>query len=94
MIAGNRPNPLLHMVGGLALVVAIVAVGLYLAGWLIVQNGPDSATIQIKTREIRSAADEAVEKGRAMLDDTAASPGQGIASEVTSPAEQPAPVVR
>lgn len=69
MIVGNRPHPLLHMLGGLALLVAVAAVGLYLAGWLMVESGPDTATIQLKTREIKQAAEQAVDQGRAVLND-------------------------
>jgi hypothetical protein len=88
MIGGNRPHPLLSMLGGLALLLAIAAVGLYMAGWLMFDNGSDTATIQIKTGEIKQAAEKAVDQGRAVLDDAVkpdSDPATAPAANSTSP---------
>ena len=99
MIAGNRPHPLLQMLGGLALLAIIVAAGLYLAGWLMVRTDSDSATLELRTAEMKQAADEAVDQGEALLKDavepSSAEATPAASREAAAPAEDSqGPVLR
>jgi uncharacterized protein HemX len=53
----------------LAVVVVLALVGMYAAGWLTFQARDETTTIEIKTGEMKDAAEEAVDKSRELLDD-------------------------
>jgi hypothetical protein len=45
-----------------ALLLVIAGIVCYANGWLVFHRGPDSTTIEVKTRQIDRAADEAIEE--------------------------------
>ena len=53
----------------LALVVVLALVGMYAAGWLTFQARDETTTIEIKTGEMKDAAEGAVDKSRELLED-------------------------
>ena len=53
----------------LALVVVLALVGMYAAGWLTFQARDETTTIEIKTGEIKDAAEGAVDKSRELIED-------------------------
>jgi uncharacterized protein HemX len=53
----------------LAVVVVLALVGMYAAGWLTFQARDETTTIEIKTGEMKDAAEDAVDKSRELLDD-------------------------
>lgn len=81
MSAGNRyyeRRPLttgeffVRLLGVLALVVLVAGAGLYFAGWLDIRGNENTATIEIKTNEIKEAAEETVESGRELVNEATA----------------------
>ena len=53
----------------LAVVVLLALVGMYAAGWLTFQAHDETTTIEIKTGEMKDAAEEAVGKSRELIED-------------------------
>ena len=53
----------------LALVVVLALVGMYAAGWLTFQARDETTTIEIKTGEMKDAAEGAVDQSRAFVED-------------------------
>jgi uncharacterized protein HemX len=82
----------------LALIVVLALVGMYAAGWMKFQASDETTTIEIKTGEIKDAAENAVDQSRELIEDAQkeiekqtapAEPGTtpGGASDVASPPE-------
>ena len=57
-----------EFVGSLAILAVMICAGLYFAGWLTYEQSEDQATIQIKTQEIKEAANRAVEEGEKLIE--------------------------
>jgi hypothetical protein len=49
----------------------LLVVGIYAAGWLTFQSNETTATIEIKTGEIKQAVEEASEKAEKVVEDAA-----------------------
>jgi hypothetical protein len=54
-----------------AVVFALLAVGLYAAGWMTFHSDERTATVEIKTGEIKSAAEDAGERAKKFVEDAA-----------------------
>jgi hypothetical protein len=59
-----------RVLGTIALLMLIVGLGLYAAGWLSWDNTTERATIEIETGEIKRATEEAVEKGKEFVEES------------------------
>jgi hypothetical protein len=53
----------------LGVVVVLALVGMYAAGWLTFEARDETTTIEIKTGEIKDAAEQAVDQSRELIDD-------------------------
>lgn len=69
----------------LAVIVALALVGMYAAGWLTFQARDETTTIEVKTGEIKDAAEEAVDQSREMIEDA-----RKEIKKQTEPAVEPA----
>ena len=56
------------LLGTLFLVLLIVAGVAYANGWISVQKSGDTATVEMKTGEMKEAAEQAVQEGKALFD--------------------------
>jgi hypothetical protein len=63
-----------NLLATLALLMIVVVVGLYAAGWLQYRTNESSATIEIQTQNIENAAGRAVEDGRELLEEVIEQP--------------------
>ena len=54
-----------------AILLVLLVAGIYAAGWLTFQASDDKATIEIKTGEIKQAAEDAGEKAQKVVEDAA-----------------------
>lgn len=56
------------LLASLALLAIILGIGFYAAGWLTVERDADRATIELDTKAIDKAADQALEKSKRLID--------------------------
>jgi len=63
---------MIRILGVLALVTLVASLGLYFAGWLNLRNSENTATLEIKTGEIKQAAEQTVEEGRKLVNEATA----------------------
>src|SRR5687768_11087561 len=63
-----------NLLATLALLMIVVVVGLYAAGWLQYRTNDSSATIEIQTKNIENAAGRAAEEGRELLEEVIEQP--------------------
>ncbi|MCI0359644.1 MAG: hypothetical protein L0211_14300 [Planctomycetaceae bacterium] len=54
-----------------AVLIVLIFAGLYAAGWMTFQSDEQKATVEIKTGEIKSAAEDAGEKAKKIVEDAA-----------------------
>lgn len=57
-----------NFIGGLAIIAILIGVGCFAAGWIRFQNTSDSAVMEIKTQQMKDAANKAIEQGKEMVD--------------------------
>jgi hypothetical protein len=80
-----------EFVGSLAILAIMICAGLYFAGWLTYDQTADRATIEIKTQEIKDAADRAIEKGEAIIDKATEPDSEAIDDERDAQEDRPQP---
>lgn len=54
--------------GTLAFILLLVGIAAYANGWIVFQSAGDSTTIELKTNQMKDAAESAIEKGRSWLE--------------------------
>jgi uncharacterized protein HemX len=59
-----------RILGAITLLVLIAGLGLYAAGWLSWNKSADRTTIEIETKEIQRATEDAVEKGKQLVEES------------------------
>ncbi len=68
-----------------AILFVLLVAGLYAAGWMTFQADERTATIEVKTGEIKQAAEDAGEKAQKIVEDAA----QTIREPAPVPSESP-----
>jgi hypothetical protein len=68
-----------------AVVLVLLFAGLYAAGWMTFQSDEKKATVEIKTGEIKSAAEDASQKAQKIVEDAAKTVREPASAPSASP---------
>jgi hypothetical protein len=68
-----------------AVVLVLLFAGLYAAGWMTFQSDEKKATVEIKTGEIKSAAEDASDKAKKIVEDATKTIREPASAPSTSP---------
>ena len=80
-----------ELLGTIAILAIIAGIVLFANGWLTVNKGPQSTTIEVKTHEIKQATEHAVEQGKEFIEESTSPTPKPVVTPVAPEANGPLP---